>query len=99
MLIIFNGRKLFLKAKIGITLLVFILLGVTFKFIIDQNGVDQTYLLPNGFEGCVMINYGVEGASPLRIKNDEIFYKVPESGIIDTSSSYNFGWANEEFTL
>lgn len=85
-----------MKGKIGINLLVLILLGVTFKFIIDQNGVDQTYLLPNGFEGCVMINYDVEGAPPLKIEDNEIVYKVPESGIINTSSSYDFGWTNEE---
>lgn len=90
----------FLKTKLGgLTFLFLILVGVTFQFIYFinvRNGVDQTYLLPNGFEGCVFLNYDVEGASPLKIENNEIVYKVPESGVINTSSPSDFGWTNEK---
>lgn len=44
----------------------FIFLGVMYKFLVDQEGVDQTYLLPSGFEGCVVIHYNVDGAKPLK---------------------------------
>lgn len=85
-----------MKSKIGMTLLILILLGAIYKFITNQDGVDKTFLLPNDFEGCVFINYNVEGASPLKIKDNEIIYKVPESGIIYTSSPSEFGFANKE---
>jgi hypothetical protein len=85
-----------LKTKIGIAVLVLIFLGVMYKFLVIQEGVDQTYLLPSGFEGCVVINYNVDGAKPLKIENNEIVYKVPKSGILYTSSPFDFGWVNEK---
>jgi hypothetical protein len=85
-----------LKTKIGIAVLVLIFLGVMYKFLVNQKGVDQTYLLPLGFEGCVVINYNVDGAKPLKIENNEIVYKVPKSGILYTSSPFDFGWVNEK---
>lgn len=65
-------------------------------FINEQEGVDQTYFLPKGFEGCVVINYNVKGAPPLKIEGDGIIYQVPKTGIVNTSSSYDFGWVNEK---
>ncbi len=47
-----------------------------------------------GFKGCVFINYGVKRAPPLEIENNEIKYRVPENGIINTSSPREFGWVN-----
>ncbi|MFP3728950.1 hypothetical protein U8V72_27565 [Priestia filamentosa] len=84
------------KIYVGIVLIIFIVV-VSF-IIIDDNepGVDQTYLLPKGFEGCVVINYDVKGAEPLKVKNNEIVYKVPSDGIINTSSPMEFGWVNKE---
>lgn len=67
-----------------------------YRWIGNQEGVDQTYLLPLGFEGCVVINYNVKGAEPLLIENNEIVYKVPETGIIHTSSPSDFGWVNKK---
>jgi hypothetical protein len=91
-----NRRWGLLKTKIGIAVLVLIFLGVRYVFLVNQEGVDQTYLLPSGFEGCVVINYNVDGAKPLKIENNEIVYKVPKSGILHTSSPFDFGWVNEK---
>ncbi|WP_077212529.1 DUF6843 domain-containing protein [Bacillus dakarensis] len=85
-----------MKAKIGIAVVVLIFLGAMYNFIVNPEGVDQTYLLPSGFEGCVVINYSVDGAKPLKIENNEIVYKVPKSGILNTSSPFDFGWVNEK---
>lgn len=69
----------------------------TFYFFTNRNktGVDQTYLLPMNFKGCVVINYDVIKAPPLQIKNNEITYTVPDDGIIDTSSPMEYGWVNK----
>lgn len=85
-----------LKTKIAIVMLILIFLGALYKLLDNQEGVDQTYLLPLGFEGCVVINYNVDGAKPLKIENNEIIYRVPKSGIIYTSSPFDFGWVNEK---
>ena len=85
-----------MKTKIGLAVLALFFIGVMYRFVVNQEGVDQTYLLPSEFEGCVVINYNVKGALPLKIENNEIIYKVPKSGIIDTSSPSDFGWVNEK---
>ncbi|MFP7296879.1 DUF6843 domain-containing protein [Neobacillus niacini] len=85
-----------MKTKIVIAVLVLTFLGLMYEFFVNQEGVDQTYILPSGFEGCVVINYNVEGAKPLKIKNNEIVYKVPKSGILNTSSPFDFGWVNDK---
>lgn len=81
----------------GISASVILVAGLFFLFLVSsQKGADQTYLLPMGFEGCVLVNYEVEGAPPLKIEDNEIVYHVPEDGIIDTSSPMDFGWVSEE---
>ena len=57
-------------------------------------GADRTYLLPNGFEGCVVVEYNVKGAETLNVKNNEVIYNVPESGIVETSTTYEEWWDN-----
>lgn len=84
------------KLKIGIAVFVFIFIGGLYIFSGNERGVDEIYLLPSGFEGCVVIYYDVEGAEPLKIENDEIVYHVPANGLIYTSSPYDFGWVNDK---
>ncbi|WP_077617489.1 DUF6843 domain-containing protein [Litchfieldia sinesaloumensis] len=84
------------KIKVGIAFLVLAFLGGIYAFFFNQKGVDQTYLLPLDFEGCVVINYNVEGAEPLKIENNEIIYKIPKNGILYTSSPFDFGWVNDK---
>ncbi len=90
------GGKVYLFTRIGLAVLGLIILVTVYRLIAIQEGVDQTYLLPMGFEGCVVINYNVKGARPLKIDNNEIVYKVPKSGVLNTSSPSDFGWVNEQ---
>ena len=86
-----------LKAKILLLCFVIAVLAVPLYLAIDhENGVDQIYLLPPGYEGCVIIYYNVEDAPPLQMENNQIVYEVPHDGIIQTSSPYHFGWVNKE---
>ncbi|WP_047983238.1 DUF6843 domain-containing protein [Ornithinibacillus californiensis] len=85
-----------MRKIIGIAVLFLIYIGLIFSFIVSREGVDQTYLLPSGFEGCVVIYYDAQDALPLKIENNEIVYRVPKSGVIYTSSPYDFGWISEE---
>ncbi|MDN7245641.1 DUF6843 domain-containing protein [Planococcus shenhongbingii] len=48
-----------------------------------------TYLIPEDFTGCAWIRYGQPGAKPLEITNDEVIFKIPENGILHTSTDYD----------
>ncbi len=85
-----------LKIRIGIIFVGLLIAIITFFWIQDnRKGVDQLYLLPNNFEGCVTIYYNVKNAPPLKISENTITYYVPEDGIIQTSSPLEFGWVNQ----
>lgn len=81
----------------GISVIIILVAGLGYLFADSSKpGVDQTYLLPMGFEGCVLVNYKMEGAPPLKIEDNEIVYQVPDDGIIYTSSPADFGWVSKE---
>lgn len=84
-----------MKTGVGFTFLVLLTAFLTYLFVENRNGTNQTYLLPDQFEGCVVIYYDIEGAEPLTVDDNTITYKVPADGIIHTSSPYHFGWVNE----
>lgn len=89
-----------MRKKFGISISILILCFVGYiifeQIIGGQKGMDEKYLLPSGFKGCVTIEYDVKDAAPLTIKDNEIIYKVPKNGIIQTSSPSTLGWTNEK---
>ncbi|KZE37166.1 hypothetical protein AV656_11335 [Bhargavaea cecembensis] len=96
---LWNDRTGSITRRAGMTLSVlFVAALIYLSAISSQPGVDQTYLLPLGFKGCVLINYEVEGAPPLKVEDNdnEIVYHVPDGGIINTSSPMEFGWVSNE---
>lgn len=50
--------------------------------------VDYIYLIPEDFKGCAWIRYGYPGGTPLEINNDEVIFRIPENGILLTSTDY-----------
>ena len=84
-----------MKHAAGIGLIILLSAAAVF-LLYEEEGVDQTYLLPEGYEGCVVIRYDIPDAPKLKIENNEIVYRVPEDGIIETSSPYDYGWVNDE---
>ncbi|WP_046176203.1 DUF6843 domain-containing protein [Domibacillus indicus] len=53
----------------------------------DEKGIDKVYLLPDGFnKESVVVNFNVDGAPPLEVKENKIVYTIPESGVLTTSS-------------
>ncbi|WP_143242239.1 DUF6843 domain-containing protein [Bhargavaea cecembensis] len=95
-LLLWDERSARWTSRIGMVVLSLFLAGFIFIGIVSgKKGADETYLLPDGFEGCVVVRYDVKGAPPLKFTDNEIVYTVPESGIIDTSSPMELGWASE----
>ncbi|WP_456363739.1 DUF6843 domain-containing protein [Priestia aryabhattai] len=76
--------------------IILVLGAIYYFFIREVRGTDETFLIPQGFTGCVGIYYDQEGAKPLVKKEDKIIYTIPKSGKLKTSSPQNFGWARTE---
>ena len=54
------------------------------------------YLIPEGYVGWVKINHG-EKADPLQLSNGKYMCRIPASGVLDTSSNVEGGWAKDEY--
>jgi hypothetical protein len=54
------------------------------------------YLIPEGYVGWVKINRG-EKAAPLQLSNGKYICRIPASGVLDTSSNFEGGWAKDEY--
>ena len=54
------------------------------------------FLIPQGYVGWVKIEYG-ESAPPLEMSNGVYICRIPASGILQTSSSLEVGWAKDEY--
>ncbi|EDL66492.1 DUF6843 domain-containing protein [Bacillus sp. SG-1] len=72
----------------------FIAVGLISLFVFLHNrpsaDVDEVFLLPEGFKGCVYIHYNQPDGQKLEVTDKKIFYNVPRSGIIHTSSPADF---------
>ena len=55
------------------------------------------YLIPEGYVGWVRINFGVEGAPTLSLEDGYYVFRFPPTGIIQTSSAFEEGYAEDKF--
>lgn len=55
------------------------------------------YLIPAGYIGWVRISYGVENAKPLQLEDGFLVFRIPPSGLLNTSSASATGWAIDEY--
>jgi hypothetical protein len=55
------------------------------------------YLVPDGYVGWVVIEYGVAGAAPLQMRHGALEYAIPLSGRLQTSSKEEFGMALDDW--
>jgi len=55
------------------------------------------YLIPEGYTGWVRINFRVKDAPPIPIEDGRYLFKFPSSGLIETSSDIEYGWASNDY--
>jgi hypothetical protein len=57
----------------------------------------ELHLIPDGFEGPVIIIYEDPNGAPLRMEGDTIRYDIPVSGVYRTQSKLNEGWGRPDY--
>jgi hypothetical protein len=55
------------------------------------------YLIPDGYVGWVRIEVEVPNASPVPIEEGHYIFKIPKSGLLQTSTSLEYGWARDQY--
>ena len=55
------------------------------------------YLIPEGYVGWVRINFRVKDALPIPMVDGRYLFKFPSSGLIETSSDIEYGWASNDY--
>ncbi len=55
------------------------------------------YLIPQDYVGWVSIQDGVQGAPALRMKTGSLICQIPPSGVLQTSSLLEDGWARDDY--
>ena len=57
------------------------------------------YLVPDGYVGWVVIDYGVRGAAPVPLREGALELAIPATGRLQTSSKPEYGFAADEWEL
>lgn len=62
-----------------------------------DNRTPDRYLIPQGYTGWIVVQYGVKGAPPLPVENGFRLYRIPRNGRLKTSSTILYGRAMDEY--
>lgn len=82
-----KGNKMI---KLIVTSLVVLLLSL-FAYFKSSEGEPEMYIIPNGYEGEIVIFFDVKSGTPKEFEDKVRVYRIPESGILKTQFSFNKG--------
>lgn len=87
-----------LKTVEKVILIGFVTLAVmmTGLWLLDKQP-NRAYLLPDGYEGWVVIRYDVDSAPPLQEKDGVLQFVIDENGTMETSDKLVVGWRRDEY--
>ena len=57
------------------------------------------YLIPTGYVGWIRVNFNIKDAKPLQLEDGFLIFKIPHTGLLNTSSTSQIGWATDEYYL
>ena len=55
------------------------------------------FLIRDGYTGWIRIEFEVPGAPPLPTENSQYVLRIPAEGLLRTSSTEQYGWANDQY--
>ncbi|MBW8200532.1 DUF6843 domain-containing protein [Flagellimonas abyssi] len=62
-----------------------------------QKAEDTIRLIPEGYEGAVVIIYNQEDGAPKEYEENARVYRIPETGVLRTQFEPNYGVQNHQF--
>ena len=66
-------------------------------YVIFTKRPPKHFYIPEGYEGWVTVKYESEGAPALPEEDGTLIFRIPESGVLETSSAFEDGWARDEY--
>ncbi len=64
----------------------------------QQKRDPSLFLLPDGYEGVVTVNFGQKGYPPLEHEGNYIVFPIPKDGVLNTSTPEpEYGWALDKY--
>lgn len=83
--------------KYFVTLLLLHLVLTVFGACQEKQRRPNKFLIPQDYTGWVRINYKVKNAAPIPIEDGFYLVKFTRTGLVDTSSEGEEGWAGDEY--
>lgn len=62
-----------------------------------ERRTSDRYLIPQGYTGWIVVQYGVAGAPATPLENGFLLYSIPRNGRLKTSSTLLYGRGKDEF--
>jgi hypothetical protein len=62
-----------------------------------ENQRSSRFLIPDGYTGWIRVEFEVQGAPPLPMESGEYVLRIPATGILQTSSTEQYGWAQDHY--
>lgn len=91
-----NQTKTLSVAQSVVLFVVLMVCGITGCSAQNKRRVSK-FFIPSGYIGYIDVKYGVKGAHPLPVSNGSHVLKVPQSGILKTSTAMEEGYAVDEY--
>lgn len=71
--------------------------GITFfAYVYFTKRLARHYFIPKGYSGWVTVKFEKKDAPPLPEKDGAYQLYIPESGVLETSTDLEYGWARDE---
>src|SRR5580704_8438072 len=55
------------------------------------------FLIPEGYTGWIRVEFEVQGSPPLPMEGGGYILRIPDDGVLRTSSTEQFGWAKDHY--
>jgi len=63
-----------------------------------RSAEDEVFVLPNDFEGCVIVLFGEENGEPKEYNdNGDRVYRIPKNGVLKTQFKHKEGWRDVKY--
>jgi|WetSurMetagenome_2_1015567.scaffolds.fasta_scaffold59033_3 hypothetical protein len=93
----FGVKTIMKKTKLILSLLLLVATLVGFVVYAFTPPKGNRYYVPENYAGWVCISYNVDGAPALEIKEGYLIHKIPEDGILKTSSAPRLSPTKDEY--